>query len=68
LNLHATLLSRTVMGHVVVDHEEVRRTFPEGPGRLELMMIYEVQHGRIARAWTIAGPKTLDGDGANRTP
>jgi len=59
-NLHATLLSRTVMGHIVVDHEEVARTFPEGPGRIELIMIYEVQNGRIAKAWSIAGEKTLD--------
>ncbi len=59
-NLHAALLSRTVMGHIVVDHEEVARTFPEGPGRIKLIMIYEVQHGRIAKAWSIAGEKTLD--------
>ncbi len=59
-NLHATLLSRTVMGHIVVDHEEVARTFPEGSGKIKLLMIYEVQHGRIAKAWSIAGEKTLD--------
>ena len=60
-NLHATLLSRTVMGHMVVDHEEVSRTFPEGPGKIRLLMIYEVQNGRIARAfWTIAGEKDSD--------
>jgi hypothetical protein len=59
-NLHATLLSRTVMGHIVVDHEIVTRTFPEGPGRIQLMMIYEVKAGRIAKAWVISGEKTLD--------
>jgi hypothetical protein len=59
-NLHATLVSRTVMGHIVVDHEEVSRTFPEGPGKIRLLMIYEVHAGRIARAWMIAGEKTLD--------
>jgi len=58
-NLHATLLNRTVMGHIVIDHEEVTRTFPEGPGKIELLMIYEVQNGRIAKAWSIAGTKTL---------
>ncbi|HEY1789512.1 MAG TPA: nuclear transport factor 2 family protein, partial [Verrucomicrobiae bacterium] len=41
-NLCATLLSRAVMGNIVVDHEEVARTFPEGRGRLKLIMIYEV--------------------------
>jgi hypothetical protein len=59
-NLHATLLSRTVMGHIVLDHEEVSRTFPEGAGKIRLMMIYEVQRGRIVKAWSIAGAKTLD--------
>ncbi|MFO1461985.1 MAG: nuclear transport factor 2 family protein [Verrucomicrobiota bacterium] len=59
-NLYATLLNRTVMGNFVVDHEEVRRTFPEGSGRIRLLMIYEVQAGRIVRAWTLAGERTLD--------
>jgi hypothetical protein len=59
-NLHATLLNRMVMGNTVVDHEEVARTFPEGPGKIELVMIYEVREGRIIRAWTVAGAKTLD--------
>lgn len=58
-NLHATLLSRTVMGNIVVDHEEVSRTFPEGAGRINLLMIYDVQNGRITRAWSIAGAKTI---------
>jgi hypothetical protein len=52
--------NRMVMGSIVVDHEEVTRTFAEGPGKLELVMIYEVQKERIVRAWTIAGAKTLD--------
>lgn len=59
-NLHAALLSRTVMGQIVVDYEEVSRTFPEGTGKIGLMMIFEVQDDRIARAWSIAGGKTLD--------
>ncbi len=59
-NLHASLLKRMVMGHIVVDQEKVTRTFPEGPGTLELVAIYEVQNGRIARAWFIPGTKTLD--------
>jgi hypothetical protein len=58
-NLHAILLKRIVAGAVVVDHEKVTRTFPEGPGEVELVMIYEVKAGRIARAWAIAGAKTV---------
>ncbi len=58
-NLHAALLHRSVCGNTVVDHESVARTFPEGPGTLELVMIYEVREGRIARAWSIVGAKRL---------
>ena len=59
-NLHARLIRRIVMGQVVIDHEEVTRTFPEGTGTLELVAIYEVRDGRIATARFISGPKTLD--------
>ena len=58
-NLHAELLHRIVAGNTVIDHERITRDFPEGPGTLELTMIYEVKVGRITRAWSIAGPKTL---------
>ena len=58
-NLHAALLHRIVGGDTVIDHERVTRTFPEGPGTIELTMIYEVKAGRITRAWTIPGPKTV---------
>jgi hypothetical protein len=59
-NLHAILLKRIVMGSVVIDQEKVTRTFPEGTGTIELVAIYEVQNGRIAKAWFISGPKALD--------
>ena len=58
-NLHATLLNRIVAGATVIDHEKVIRTFPEGPGEIELVMIYQVQSGRIANAWVINGARTL---------
>lgn len=60
-NLHATLLKRIVMDNVIIDHERVTRTFPEGPGHIALIAIYEVRNGRIARATFIPGPRTLDG-------
>ena len=47
---------------MVVDHEQVTRTFPEGAGEIELVMIYEVKEGRIAKAWTIAGAKKILAD------
>jgi hypothetical protein len=61
-NLHAVLLHRIVAGDIVIDHERVTRTFPEGPGTIELVMIYEVKAGRIARAWTMAGEKKVEGE------
>lgn len=59
-NLHARLLHRIVIGNRVADSEEVTRTFPEGTGRIELLALYEVQDGRIVKAWFIQGKKTLD--------
>ena len=59
-NLHARLISRAVMGNVVIDHEEVTRTFPEGPGRIELVCIYQVQGGKIRSGSFVFGEKTLD--------
>jgi GNAT superfamily N-acetyltransferase len=67
-NLHATLLRRIVSGAIVVDHERVTRTFPEGPGEIELVMIYEVRNGAIARSWTIMGPKTIAAAPAGTRP
>ncbi len=58
-NLQAALQRRIVMGRFVFDHEIITRTFPEGPGTLEVVMIYEVSAGRIARSWILPGAKTL---------
>ena len=48
--LHAELVSRTVMENIVVDHEFVTRTFPEGLETIEMICIYEVQAGPIVKA------------------
>jgi hypothetical protein len=58
-NLHAHLLSRTVIGKVVIDHETVTRTFPEGPGTIELVCIYVVESGFIQNASFMFGPPVL---------
>jgi len=50
----------TTLGQMVIDHEEVTRTFPEGTGKIELVAIYEVRDGRIATARFLTGPKKLD--------
>lgn len=59
-NLHARLLQRAVMGNIVIDHEEISRTFPEGPGKLELVAIYEVMDGRIQSQTVRIGKQRLD--------
>jgi hypothetical protein len=59
-NLHAKLIQRMVMGNIVIDQEVVTRTFAEGTGRIELIATYQVLEARIAKAWFIFGPKTLD--------
>jgi putative hydrolase of HD superfamily len=48
--LHAQLVTRTVMDNIVVDHEFVTRTFPDGLGTVEMICIYEVRDGHIAKA------------------
>jgi hypothetical protein len=58
--LHATIAKRIVMGDAVVDHEQIVLTFPEGPGRLEAIAIYEVQAGKIAKVTLIRGKKVID--------
>jgi hypothetical protein len=50
-DLHGKLLSRIVVGNVVIDHETVTRTFSEGMGEVDVVCIYEVENGKIAKAW-----------------
>jgi hypothetical protein len=60
-NLFARLLSRATVGNIVVDHETVTRTFPDGPGEVDVICMYEVEQGRIARAWFKMGaPRLFD--------
>jgi hypothetical protein len=59
-NLHARLLQRVVMGNIVIDHEEVTRTFPEGRGRVDMVAIYEVIDGKIQSASVQVSNKRLD--------
>jgi putative hydrolase of HD superfamily len=58
-DLHARLLSRTVMGNLVTDLEIITRNFPEGLGTLEMLCIYEVVDGRIQRASFAPGAMTM---------
>lgn len=58
-HLQARLLTRTVVGDVVVDFESITRDFPEGVGTQELLCIYEVRDGLIQKASFAPGAKTL---------
>lgn len=58
-DLHAKLLSRVVVGDVVVDSELITRNFPEGRGTLEMLCIYEVLNGRIQKASFASGTKVV---------
>ena len=62
--LRGVLVGRTVIGNVVIDHEEVTRTFSEGTGKIDVVAIDEVREGLIARAWFIPGTKVLDASGS----
>jgi putative hydrolase of HD superfamily len=61
--LFGKLIKRMVAGNVVVDQESVTRTFPDGPGRIDVIAIYEVEHGKIAAAWFKMGEPILDPKG-----
>lgn len=58
-DLHGKLLHRIVLGQMVIDHETVTRNFPEGKGEVDVVCIYEVAQGKIAKAWFQLGTKRL---------
>jgi len=58
--LHTDIAKRIVMGDVIVDHEQIAITFPEGPGRIEAIAINEVRDGKIQKVTLIRGKKILD--------
>ncbi len=59
-NLFAKLNKRMVLGNKVVDQETVTRTFPEGTGKIDVIVTYEVLNGKVAKAWYIFGTPVLD--------
>ncbi|MBS8269871.1 steroid delta-isomerase [Halomonas litopenaei] len=60
-DLHARLLSRTIMQSIVVDYEIVTRNFTEGKGEVEMLCVYEVQNGLIQTASFALGLPNLYG-------
>jgi hypothetical protein len=59
-NLHTRLVQRMAVGNTVIDREVVTRTFPEGPGTIDVIAIYDVAHGKIATAWFVFGTPALE--------
>jgi hypothetical protein len=59
-NLYGKLIARMSVGSMVVDHEVVTRTFPEGTGTVEVIAIYEVEDGLIRKAWFKMGAPAFD--------
>lgn len=59
-HLQARLILRRVIGNSVIDHEEVRRRYPKGLGRAELLAIYEVRDGLIQGATFVFGEPRYD--------
>ncbi len=47
----AQLVNRIVAGDMVIDHEIVTSRGEPGPGRMEMVAMYQVSNGRIANAW-----------------
>ena len=58
-DLHADLISRTVMNLIVVDHEFISRNFPDGRGTIEMLCVYEVVNGLIQKASFAFGSAVL---------
>lgn len=58
-NLSGKLITRISVGNMVVDQEVVTCTFPDGPGEIDVIAIYEVENGKIAKAWFKMGTPRL---------
>ena len=63
-NLHGRLITRLSLDNLVIDQEVVTRTFPEGPGEVDVIAIYEVAGGKITKAWFKMGKPRLQNSSA----
>jgi putative hydrolase of HD superfamily len=58
-DLSGELLSRIVVGDVVVDYEKIQRNFREGLSEVDAFCIYEVERGKIIKGWFKLGERRL---------
>lgn len=63
-DLLGKLVSRMAVEDMVIDQEVVVRNFPEGRGELDVICIYEIANGKIAKAWFKIGTPRLDSPAA----
>lgn len=61
-NLFGKLIKRSVVDNLVVDQETVTRTFADGIGDVDVLAIYQIEHGKIAKAWFKMGLPRLTAD------
>ena len=61
-NLFGKLIKRSVIDNLVVDQEVVTRTFADGIGEVDVLAIYQIEQGKIAKAWFKMGQPRLTPD------
>jgi len=61
-NLFGKLIKRSVVDNLVVDQEVVTRTFADGIGEVDVLAIYQIENGKIAKAWFKMGSPRLARD------
>lgn len=59
-SLYGERVKRMVLGSMVIDQEVVTRNFPQGRGKMDVIAIYEVEQGKILKAWFKVGLCELD--------
>lgn len=59
-SLYGERIKRMVVENLVIDQEVVTRNFPQGRGKMDVIAIYEIEQGKIAKAWFKIGPCELD--------
>ncbi|ANS42731.1 nuclear transport factor 2 family protein [Serratia inhibens] len=59
-SLYGERVKRMALGSMVIDQEVVTRNFPQGRGKMDVIAIYEVEQGKILKAWFKVGPCELD--------
>ncbi|RJF57800.1 steroid delta-isomerase [Serratia inhibens] len=59
-SLYGERVKRMALGSMVIEQEVVTRNFPQGRGKMDVIAIYEVEQGKILKAWFKVGPCELD--------